>query len=95
MTASEGGVSGFPRPRSTTGSPASRAAAATRASSAAKYCSGRRSSRSGRGRTGVRLRKEKDVRTGVTVSRTPFEAAKVRRSPRRAQGIRQRCAGRS
>ena len=36
----------------------------------------------------LRLRKEKDVGLGAAVSRMPLEAAKVRRSPRRAQGTR-------
>src|SRR5204863_3611538 len=43
---------GLPRPRSTSGSPARAAAAATRASKAVKYCSGRRRILSGASRTG-------------------------------------------
>src|SRR5205823_2121178 len=48
-------MSGLPRPRSTSGSPSRAAAAATRARSEVKYCSGRRSRRSGRARTRARL----------------------------------------
>src|SRR5947207_7314164 len=47
-----GPVSGFPRPRSTIGSPSRAAAAVTRARSAPKYCSGSRSSRFGLGLIG-------------------------------------------
>src|SRR5829696_419178 len=48
-------MSGFPRPRSTSGGPLSAAAAATRPRSVTKYCCGNRSRRFGRGRTTAML----------------------------------------
>src|SRR5262245_13566511 len=50
ITCCGGPTSGFPRPRSTSGSPSIAACRETSASSAVKYCCGRRSTRSGGGR---------------------------------------------
>src|SRR5215203_1770701 len=54
-TCAGGPMSGFPRPRSTSGGPLAAAAAATRPRSVTKYCCGNRSRRFGRGRTTAML----------------------------------------